>query len=993
MKPYKLGLDVGSNSIGWTVIREDATPGDSERIIAGVRVFPEGVAQMNTSKEQPRGQQRRAARSARRVVHRRRLRKSKLRRILQLAGLLPADRDEYRALLAAKPYVVGLRAKALDERLEPHELGRVIYHLCQRRGFKSNRKAAGESDGKIAKATTELQQQIDGAGCRTLGEYLHRMATDHPLDRIRNRYTLRTMYERELGAIWESQRRFHEHLLTDGLFAGVKEAIFFHRPVNWERSTVGMCELEPGEARCRRAHWYGQQFRMLQEIAHLRVIDPLGEERALTDEQRNALIAALGPKKELSFDKIKDLLDLTENHRFTLVEGNLGKRDKLFGNQVEAALRTKLGKWYTGAAPELREEVWNALADVEDEGDLRRMGLDRWGLSEEQTGKLLKIDVPTGRFNVSLKAIKKMLPHLQAGKVYSEAKELAGYQHKKDIPVLDKLPPVDQWLTYLTNPVVRRSLGEVRKVVNTLVREYGKPTAIHVELARDAKESTRRRQEIHRENLDRKAENDEIRERLVTEFNILSPSRDDILKYRLWEECHHECPYSGKPIPGNKLFTPDVEIEHIIPYSRCLDDSYMNKTLCDQSENRTKHNRTPYEAYGDQPARYEAILQRAAKLRAPWGKKRRFSTKEVKLDEFVSRQLNDTRYASRLLREYLLHLGCDVICTRGQMTAELRRQWGLDTILDEHHSGVKPRHDHRQHAIDAAVIAMTSRSALQQLARIRFDPRRQRLDPPWETFRDDVGKVVDAINVSHRPRRKVSGPLHKQTSYGPTSQPNTYVHRETVGALTPAMLEDIRDPVIKKIVLDECARRGIDLTSSKPLGKALTDPPIKMPSGVPIKRVRILTRSDAMIPFRTQGDRLIKAVTPGENHHVEIFETTDLKGRKVWTGRIVSRFEAHRRMREGQPVVDRRGRDGETFVMSLCNNDMVLLPVAGNRVLCRVEWLSVIGAPDICFRLHSAASREDNATRYRFRSWRKLAEARPEKVAVDPIGRVGPAND
>lgn len=992
MNGYILGLDVGSNSIGWAIIPQDqASPGQNG-LSAGVRVFPEGVAQMNTSKEQPRGQQRRGARSMRRVVYRRRTRKGALRRILRAAELLPAGLDDFRALLLRDPYP--LRAKALDERLDPHELGRALYHLCQRRGFKSNRKAQGESDGQIAKATTELQEHIDQAGCRTLGEYLHRLGTESALERVRGRYTLRRMYEHEFQVIWESQRRFHPDLLTDELREQVQHPIFFQRPVRWDRDTIGPCDLEPDQTRCPRAHWYGQQFRMLQEIAHLRVSDPLGEERALSDDKRGTLIKALAAKKEMKFDKISELLGFTENYHFGLVEANLGKREKLFGNQVEAALRKALGKWYANARLELREQIWDAIADIEDEDQLHRRAVEQWGLTDEQAAKLRSISLPTGHFNLSVKAIKKLIPFLEQGHVYSKAKELAGYAHKKDVPLLEQLPPIKECIPYMTNPIVRRALTEVRKVVNAIVREYGKPAAIHVELARDAKESTRRRHEVHSENLNRAKENEDIRKRLMTEFGIASPSRDDIIRYRLWEECKHECVYSGKPIPKRRLFTPDVEIEHILPYSRSLDDSYMNKTLCDQAENRTKHNNTPYEAYGEQAAKYKAILQRATKL--PPGKRRRFSMKEVKLDDFVARELNDTRYASRVLAQYLRHLGCDIVCTRGQTTAELRWQWGLGTILDANATGVKPRDDHRQHAIDAAVIAMTTRSALQKLAHIRFDPRRPRLDPPWETFRDDVAKVVEAINVSHRPTRKLAGPLHDQTSYGPTKEPKTYVYRKRIEQLTPAMVNDIRDPAIKKIIQDECAKRRIDLTQKKAVGKALLDPPVTMPSGVPIKRVRIKVRSHAMIPLRTDGERLIKAVEPGENHHVEIFETTDKKARTVWTGRIVSRFDAHRRLRLGQPIVDRKGNEGETFIMSLCNNDMVLVTQDGRDVLYRVQKIAKgagLSGIDITLRLHTAATIDDKATMKRLASWSALRAVAPRKVTVGLLGTIQASND
>ena len=205
-----LGLDLGPTSIGWALIDET-----SARILAtGVRIFPEGVGRDQQGGEQSKSQARRTKRGMRRQIARRARRKRELRRLLADGGLLPNDPVELTALLAVNPYP--LRARALDERLEPHELGRVLVHLNQRRGFLSNRKTdkarAKETKGMLAEIS-ELAKAIERAGCRTVGEYLARLDAhfDHTCStdnqRVRHRHTRRDMYEAAGGAVGRALRK------------------------------------------------------------------------------------------------------------------------------------------------------------------------------------------------------------------------------------------------------------------------------------------------------------------------------------------------------------------------------------------------------------------------------------------------------------------------------------------------------------------------------------------------------------------------------------------------------------------------------------------------------------------------------------------------------------------------------------------------------------------------------------------------------------------
>jgi len=253
---YILGLDVGANSIGWALIGWD--DGNPQSIIdAGARTFDAGVeGQLESGRDQSRSVDRREARAVRRRLDRRARRLNHLFHVLQKAGLLPTDetdwrnagraaksacrdrvikgldtrlRAEWKSRLQAEgapleqrrllphriPYV--LRARALDDQLTPHELGRAIYHLAQRRGFLSNRKARKEDkeEGVVKEGISRLRAEIADAEARTLGEYFSTI--DPELLRIRGRYTHRQMYEDEFELIWTSQVEHHPDLLTEDL--------------------------------------------------------------------------------------------------------------------------------------------------------------------------------------------------------------------------------------------------------------------------------------------------------------------------------------------------------------------------------------------------------------------------------------------------------------------------------------------------------------------------------------------------------------------------------------------------------------------------------------------------------------------------------------------------------------------------------------------------------------------------------------------------------
>jgi CRISPR-associated endonuclease Csn1 len=990
---YSLGLDIGSSSVGWALLT------DHSIIRAGVRVFPEGVDRDTKGLEVSRNAARREARGARRIKSRRAQRRHKLVAILREAGFLPKEDSQLKALLRTEPY--SLRARGLDNQLDKFEFGRVLYHINLRRGFKSNRKSDKAKDGIVNKSATELQKKIDESNCRTIGEYFSTL--DPHEQQLRGHYTFRSMYEKEFDLLWAKQSEFYPDTLKDDLRKRIRdETIFFQRPLKPSDELIGDCELETGEKRCPRGDWYARRFRILQTVNNLKLRQPTGQEDELNADQRKSVLEDLESKGKITFCNLRKKLGLLETQKFNFEPetGNGGKKakDYLEGDAFsEAMTKPKLfGKKWMDIPTESKVLLNEAVVELDDDA-LREFAAKEHGFDREQCEMLMKVSLPQSYMSYSRKAIIKLLPPMEQGlrtdeavrKIYGERNKGAQTRGSLDF---DLLPD-------LRNPLVARALHEVRKVVNAIIREHGKPAQIYLEMARDLKNSRSKREEIQKQIWDKERENAETRTRLIEDANIEKPSRDDVTKYKLWQECGRMCPYTGKAIGLHEIFGehPVFQVEHILPYSRSLDDSFANKTLCHEDENRRKGNKTPYEFYGID----EGLLKRIAIL--PYGKRRKFTQEKIELDKCIERQLNDTRYICRETSAYLKTLGVNVMGTRGEATFALRQQWGLNTVLNG--LNIKNRDDHRHHAIDAVVTALTRPEHLRKLAETRFGGTRQKFEEPWPEFRRQVEEMVNAINISHRVTKKVSGQLHEETSYGITSrvdekQQPFYAYRKPLEALTPAMVEKIIDPVVRGIVRDRLKEFGLDSENgSARISREVWKEPLYMKSvngvKVPIKKVRIQDVFNNLIPVRDPEGRPYRAVASGNNHHVEIFEYTDDKKQVRRDGRIVSLFEASRRLKNGEPVVRREHGPGRKFVCSLARNEMFMLNIEnGTTMPHRVQKITQSDESiSIILRPHTYAGQVKDTDKPPLIQRRSPNTLKGYKINVDPLGKIWAAND
>jgi len=1027
------GLDIGTTSIGFAAVELHEEQAQGKILRLGVRIFPEARDPDGT----PLNQQRRAKRMMRRQLRRRRQRRKALNETLSEAGLLPAYSSAgWPKAMTEDPYA--LRARGLEEPLSPHELGRALYHLAKRRHFRARglEEAADKDSGADEKEAKNNRDATLAAlrksGATTFGKWLAEKPTDA---RKRGFHATRDVVGEEFEALWEAQAPHHPVLGEDGFKDRITDIVFAQRPVFWRKNTLGECPLIPGAELCPKGSWLSQQRRMLEKLNNLSIAG--GNLRKLDEEERKAILARLQTQGSMGWPGVRKALEPLfkvrgESAKHIKFNLEVGGEPGLLGNALEAKFAAVLGAEWEGHPHKdtIRHDVpkWIWEADYGEVGTQRvviRSDRERkvrrgevetrlqkeLGLSQAESKEIAAIHLKQGWEPYSTEALQKILPELEKGTrfgslINSTEAKWADWRNahfpRRDQPtgeILDLLPsPNDREesrrLSRLRNPTVVRAQNELRKVVNNLIRLYGKPDRIRVELARNLGKSKREREEILSSNRKQEKRRKEARAGLIL-MGIPEPSRRDIEKWLLWKESRERCPYTGDLISFDDLFRNGrYQVEHIWPRSRSLDDGFRNKTLCRVDVNIAKGNRTPFEHFQHRPDDWKNIkdhLNRMTDSRdgmSP-GKVKRFLAEAIP-DDFVQRQLNDTGYTARQTVAFLKKLWPDlgaeapvnVLCVSGRVTAQLRKRWGLNNILSD--DGEKTRADHRHHAVDALAVACTNAAFVQRLSRYFQDEERHQepcLPPPWPTIRQDAARAIEAIIVSHRVRKKISGPLHKETTYGDTGTDETtksgtyrvFVTRKKIDALTKGELEDIRDERVREIVKKWVADHGGDPK------KAFATYPKLGEGGPEIRKVRLCTKQQLrlMAPVSTgYADK-------GDNHHIAIYRTKDGKAEFE----VVSRFDAAQRLVRREPIVRRDRGDDTEFVMSLSPGDALSFPEG----LRKGTWIvqGVWASGQVVIQKHNDAL---GCTVTRPTAGSLLKDC-ARKVKLDPLGRSTGARD
>ena len=844
---YALGLDIGIGSVGWAVLRNQPN-GEPDRIQdLGVRIFDKA--------EQPKtgaslAAPRRDARSARRRLRRHRHRLERIRYLMEQRGIMPVA--DIQAMYAAggfqkSPYQ--LRAEALDRPLTKEEAVRVLIHLAQRRGYKSNSTAEAAKDeketGKVKTAIEENRRCMAEHGYRTVGEMMYRderFWQKHPdgtrYHQTRNkaedyRFTVeraaivdevRQIFaaQRRLGTVWmdedmetaylsilESQRSFDEGPGGDSPFSGgIGER-------------VGACTFEPDEKRAAKATYTFEYFKLLQDLSRMRLTGMGMPPEPLDAAQREVLKSAALRSASLSYGQIRKKLNLDDDvffHGLYYGEKTKEEAEKRKWPQMQSyhKMRTALDKVGKGAIGTLTEEQLNAVATIltECKSDAKRIAaLREAGIPPQFDEALLPLSF-SKYGSLSVRAMQKLIPLLEEGLRYDEACTRVYGDHRGLRPEqrTNRLSLKD--MEEITNPVVRRAVSQTIKVINAVVRTYGPPDVVRIELAREMSRTFDERRKMEKRQDDNRAANERAKDQ-IAEYKGDHATGLDIVKFKLDREQDGVCLYSGQNLDIARLFEPGyADVDHIIPYSRCFDDSYQNKVLVLASENRQKGNRLPYEYFGQDEARWHGYEVRVENLIHNYRKRQKLLKRRLTEEEstgFIDRNLKDTQYIARavynLIRDHLAFAESayrkkPVQAVNGAVTAMLRGRWGVQKIRED---------GDLHHCLDAAVIAATTPGLVQRLTAYNKHretwerppagyvdpatgelielPQEARRDPfpkPWERFRQELEARLDPIDprhqidllkletyesdeeirpvfVSRMPNHKVTGAAHAET--------------------------------------------------------------------------------------------------------------------------------------------------------------------------------------------------------------------------------------
>ncbi len=1124
---YILGLDLGSASIGWAVILLDQNDEPCKLQAAGAHIFdpgvekPPAVGQMSQDElilrglDRSKAAGRRIARQQRRQIDRRSLRAKKLFKLLQSNKLLPNCNDpDYTDLNSmtladerfhlfmrldkmlsdnlakahrkrgkgesvmleadqALPYV--LRKEALERKLTPWELGRALYHLCQRRGYRAGQANEDEEEEAVTdvaaakKSRTkkvslsevnedekekanpkqveagilDLKAKMDAVHAPTYGAYFANFTNNDPhQERIRKRWTSRDKYLEEFNLIWDTQRAYYQNadldapeLLHDDLRKLVKECLFYQRPLASAAHLIGRCELIPEARRAPWATLEAQRFRLLQKVGDLAYLRP-GEkhEERLNPEQRKLLAEALETRGDMTFKQIAELLSLPPETYFNLPRGKKEQKEKkILGNRINHLMLKIFGnRWTNELTTDQRHKAVNSWVTLDDREARIAKAKFQWGLDE--TVDIWADEKPPKDYcKFSLAALRELNAGMERGIHWTTtAAELRSRLAPKE--PMKFVPPVKKALPAITNPAVLRALTELRKVVNAIVRQYDHPPyEIRIELARELRKNRKQRHDAHEAN----EKNHERRmvaarkildecknyeHRTVSAENLVRYHRDDVTKMLLLMECKCLCPYTGECIPYHALFGGQVEVEHIIPTSLMVDNEFGNLTLCYSKVNGEKLNNTPWQAFGPHkdPVRWAQIIERV-KAFDNKSKMARFNLRSLEeVQAFANRRLNDTRYTSKLAGRLLMNLyaDCDtptsapddpldefrdrsghqaIKVSSGTVTSLLRDAWRLylgELIGDDAYkcpvktpeqgggkkrsssSGRKDRCDHRHHAVDAVVIALTSDKVIHEINTLagRLYNQLQRpltyrdlrsVQSPWPNFIDNNFRTLFRnMIVSRRPEHKLSGALHEETIYGKVrgyennKKESPIRHRRVaVGkGLTDAQIDKIVDGGIKSAIIKFRDEGGFSKWSEK---KPEWPTMLKSRSGNPvkIKKVRIeITPKKLNTLGKGRSERYVK---PGEVSYTSFF-TLQTKSGTRWISDIVTLFDATQLVRalpkhdRSHEKISRRHREfpDAVFRFSLMKGDLVRLVEDGQEKIFVVRsfesdrrlWIAPINA-------------------------------------------------
>ena len=812
-----LGLDLGVGSIGWCLIEKDDHNAPKRILRMGSRIVPissdeeTGYTKGNAISKNA---DRTAKRTARKCYDRYQLRRQALVNLLKRFGMEPNKN----LMLEQTPLELWQkRADAASKEISLEELGRVLLHINQKRGYKHSR--LSNSDSKETAYVQEVNSRYDDLKAEglTIGQHFAAKLKENEQEsadgkkyynyRIKEQVYPRHAYEEEVKKILEVQSRYHSDVMTSDVCKEIFDIIFYQRDLKSCKNLVSLCEFESytitkngkeitiAPKVAPRTSPLAQLSSILETANNITIRNRRNDELYISPEQRKAIADFLDNHEVMKLTDLYKILNIGRKDGWWAgkaigkgLKGNTTKcqiREALSALPKEkvdslTAFQLEIDEYVDEETGEVRKRInntlaeqqplyklWHMLYSIKDNkelsGALNHLGIE----DKESIEKLCKLDFRTaGYANKSAKAIGRILPYLMEGVMYSDACARAGFDHSRrinpDRTLLTHLPQIQK--NELRQPVVEKILNQLVNIVNALLEKEGTIDEIRVELARELKQSKDERNEAFRRNNQNERLNKEFAER-IKKYG-LTPTRNRIMKLKMWEESEHSCMYCEHPVdPVEFLKGADVEREHIIPRGLLFDNSFTNQVCSCRRCNSKKGMRTAYDFIADDKGQegLEAYIDRINDL---FNKKkisrsklnrllvsykayisRKAKGKETEEDKelwenFIDRQLRQSQYIAKKSVEMLQQVCKNVYTTSGSVTDFVRHQWGYDELLHELnferfkkagltamvkqlHSGKEveverikdwtKRLDNRHHAVDALAIACTTQGMIQRL--------------------------------------------------------------------------------------------------------------------------------------------------------------------------------------------------------------------------------------------------------------------------------------
>ncbi len=798
---YGIGLDIGIASVGWAVVELNREERPVRIIKMGSRIF-DAAEQPKTG--EPLAAPRRIARSMRRRLRRHRHRLDRIKHLLIEDQIISQDELD-NLYIGQLDDIYALRTKALDKDITKKELARILLHIAQRRGFKSNRKTDKDDKeaGALLSAVKANKTIMTEKGYRTVGEMFYKdpqfayekrnklgtykatVQRDMVADEVR---TIFARQEKHINLAKDFEDKYLEILLSQRSF---DEGPGVGSPYGGDQieKMIGNCTLEPEEKRAPKNSASFERFNLLQKINHLCLVTK-GTSVSLTDEQREKIITLAYGTADLKYSKIRKELNIPEGTTFNLVyykDNDIEtseKKEKLNCLKGYHEMRKALDKVAKGHISQLTKKQLNdaayALTVYKTDAKISAYMLEH-NIVQEDIDVLLNVPGFSKFGHLSVKACDELIPYLEKGMTYDKACEAAGIDFQGQTGDKSKLLPAQtDDMEEITSPVVRRSVSQTIKVINAIIRDNNSsPAYINIELAREMSKNFTDRKKDEKGMKESQAVNDRLMERIKSEFHKAHPTGMDLVKLKLYEEQGGVCAYSQKVLDVKRLFEPGyVEVDHIIPYSISFDDSYKNKVLVLSRENQNKGNKLPLEYMP--PKQKEAFIV--------WTKNnvRNYRKKQILLkekitkddeDKFKQRNLQDTQHMSRFLynyiRNYLQFAPSPngrkkfVTAVNGAITSHMRKRWGINK---------NRANGDIHHAVDALVVACTTDGMIKEISNYSKIKENEyaktkegvalvnrhtgeilkKFPLPWAEFREELdarlsNKPSDKLTVMHLP--------------------------------------------------------------------------------------------------------------------------------------------------------------------------------------------------------------------------------------------------